>query len=125
MHRRRRAVLPGISHDRWAEARGGRLTLRRARCFAELAVERLPEHRAAPREGEHPFPVDPGWVVPHVLSMTAVELCHPVAFLIPVIADDLSQHVGLDTHAGRCRRCNGALAVSPAVAKGGGNGIDG
>jgi hypothetical protein len=42
--------------------------------------------------GQNPGPGLHGWVVPHVLSVTALEVGNPVSFLVLMKADDLSRN---------------------------------
>ena len=47
--------------------------------------------RRTPRFRGHPLAHLPWWIVAHVLAVAALELRHPVAFVVEVIADDAAR----------------------------------
>src|SRR3954462_5790813 len=56
--------------------------------IAAFAVQIHPEPAASALGGQDPGPLHPGGLVPHVLRVAALQLGHPVALLIPVVAHD-------------------------------------
>ncbi len=57
-----------------------------------FAVELETQHFPAPFHRGHPGTVLPGWVVAHVLVVTAGQLRHPVVFFIPMITGNGLPH---------------------------------
>jgi hypothetical protein len=58
----------------------------------------MTDESCAPSLSQNPGPGLHGWVVPHVLGVTALQIGDPVFFLVPVEADDPS----LDRRLRRC-----------------------
>lgn len=56
--------------------------------LAALAFEHVPQVRRAAFRGSHPLAIHPRRIVPHVLSVPAVELRNPIAEFVEVKAGD-------------------------------------
>jgi hypothetical protein len=64
----------------------------RLSCIAFAAIENGPQFFSPTLGSGDPGPVDPGRIVPHVLTVPTVELRDPVTRLIQVISDDFPLH---------------------------------
>jgi hypothetical protein len=80
---------------------GSSLRLRGAFLVALLAFQRRTEAALTALRRGHPRPCHPGRVVPHMLAMPAIELGHPLAFLVLMEADDRALHYFMALGAAR------------------------
>lgn len=60
--------------------------------IALRASELCAQPRAPTRLAEHPNTEDEWWVMPNVLVMPALQLCHPMALFIPMKPNNLPLH---------------------------------
>jgi hypothetical protein len=68
--------------------------LRRPFLVAFFAVKDRAQTAPAPLARNHPLPVHPRRIVPHVLAVPAVQVGNPMALLVLMETDDLALHGG-------------------------------
>jgi hypothetical protein len=93
--------MPRRLADRVGRMSGARL---RKRTLTETAVQRRAQPRVSRLLLEHPRPLLPGRIMPHVLRMPALQIGHPMPLCVLMKSDDSLLHGAHDYEGKRCSK---------------------